>query len=178
MMVSSRLTGGPSQHQACLKQQAALRHNGVPSQHGTGAPEAAHSSKPYCLSCPQAAGSQGVQPTGYRWWADFLGSARSSLWSWALFLQLEPDLGCMELPTTSGLLLPPPMLWGGAEEGTGSGGLHPQPYFFFKKYLSLSWLHWVLVCGVQDLHFLMQDFFVGGTDSPVVVGGLQSAQAQ
>lgn len=54
-----------------------------------------------------------------------------TVWSWAPFLQLEPDLGCMELPTTSGLLLPPPMVWGGAEEGTGSGGLHPQPYFFF-----------------------------------------------
>lgn len=51
-------------------------------------------------------------------------------------------------------------------------------FFFFNIYLSLSWLHWVLVGGVQDLHFLMWDFFWGGgTDSPVVVRGLQSAQA-
>ena len=48
------------------------------------------------------------------------------------------------------------------------GGRHrkwwppPSALLFFFLNLSLSWLHWVLVGGVQNLQFLMQDFFCGG----------------
>lgn len=163
MMVRSRLTGGPSQHRACVRQQADLQHNGVPRQHGMGLPRLLIQASPAAHPSLRLLGARASSPQAITGGQTSWGRLGLPCVVWALFLQLEPDLGCTELPTTSGLLLPPPMLWGGVEEGTGSGGLHPQPYFFFFSiYLSLSWLHWVLAGGVQDLRFLTRDFLCGG----------------
>lgn len=180
MIVRSRLTGGPGQHQACLRQQADLQHNSIPRQHGMGLPRLliqASSAAHLSLRLPGAGASSPQAIAGGQTSWGRLGLP---------CVVLGPFPPAKVRPRVHGA---PIDLWPAPPSSLALGrgrGRHRKwgpppsalPLFFFSIYLSLSWLHWVLAGGVQDLRFLTGLFSVGGTDSPVVLRELQSAQAR
>ena len=164
MIVRSRLTGGPGQHQACLRQQADLQHNGVPRQHGMGLPRLLIQASPAAhlsLRLPGAGASSPQAITGGQTSWGRLGIP---------CVVLGPFPPARVRPRVHGA---PIDLWPAPPSSLAlgrGGGRHrkwgPPPsalLLFFSIYLSLSWLHWVLAgSGMQNLRFLTRDFLCGG----------------